>query len=84
MKFSRQLVLSSLAVFVLSACSGSATQRRQAKDDFAYLETPPLEQWQLPEGATPQFYPNYNILRVSLRVALVSKWISVHLSKFWN
>ncbi|ELV8653984.1 TPA: outer membrane protein assembly factor BamC [Vibrio vulnificus] len=61
MKFSRQLVLSSLAVFVLSACSGSATQRRQAKDDFAYLETPPLEQWQLPEGATPQFYPNYNI-----------------------
>ncbi len=41
--------------------SGSATQRRQAKDDFAYLETPPLEQWQLPEGATPQFYPNYNI-----------------------
>ncbi|EPN4992813.1 outer membrane protein assembly factor BamC [Vibrio vulnificus] len=61
MKFSRQLVLSSLAVFVLSACSGSATQRRQAKDDFAYLETPPLEPWQLPEGATPQFYPNYNI-----------------------
>ncbi|ELP5728446.1 outer membrane protein assembly factor BamC [Vibrio vulnificus] len=61
MKFSRQLVLSSLAVFVLSACSGSPTQRRQAKDDFAYLETPPLEQWQLPEGATPQFYPNYNI-----------------------
>ncbi|HFQ5175401.1 TPA: outer membrane protein assembly factor BamC [Vibrio vulnificus] len=61
MKFSRQLVLSSLAVFVLSACSGSATQRRQAKDDFAYLETPQLEQWQLPEGATPQFYPNYNI-----------------------
>ena len=61
MKFSRQLVLSSLAVLVLSACSGSATQRRQAKDDFAYLETPPLEQWQLPEGATPQFYPNYNI-----------------------
>ncbi|EJE8557291.1 outer membrane protein assembly factor BamC [Vibrio vulnificus] len=61
MKFSRQLVLSSLAVFVLSACSGSATQRRQAKDDFAYLETPPLEQWQLPEGATPQFYPNYDI-----------------------
>ncbi|RZQ05557.1 outer membrane protein assembly factor BamC [Vibrio vulnificus] len=61
MKFSRQLVLSSLAVFVLSACSGSATQRRQAKDDFAYLETPLLEQWQLPEGATPQFYPNYNI-----------------------
>lgn len=61
MKFSRQLVLGSLAVLVLSACSGSATQRRQAKDDFAYLETPPLEQWQLPEGATPQFYPNYNI-----------------------
>lgn len=61
MKFTHQLVISSLAVFVLSACAGNASQRRQAKDDFAYLETPVLKEWQLPEGATPQFYPNYQI-----------------------
>lgn len=61
MKFTHQLVISSLAVFVLSACSGGASQRRQAKDDFEYLETPALKEWQLPQGATPQFYPNYEI-----------------------
>lgn len=61
MKLSHQLVLSSLAVFVLTACSGSATQRRQAKDDFEYLDTPALEEWNLPEDAKPQFYTNYKI-----------------------
>ncbi|NOH81986.1 outer membrane protein assembly factor BamC [Vibrio sp. RE86] len=61
MKLSHQLVVSSLAVFVLSACSGSATQRRQAKDDFEYLNTPQLQEWTLADGATPEFYQNYNI-----------------------
>lgn len=61
MKLSHQLVVSSLAVFVLSACSGSATQRRQAKDDFEYLNTTPMQEWKLAEGATPQFYTNYKI-----------------------
>lgn len=61
MKYSHQLVIGSLAVFVLTACSGSASQRRQAKDDFEYLETPEFSQWQLPEDAVPQFYPNYDI-----------------------
>ncbi|MBE3665312.1 outer membrane protein assembly factor BamC [Vibrio navarrensis] len=61
MKFSRQLVLSSLAVLVLTACSNSPTQRRQAKDDFTYLETVDLQTWNLPEGATAQFYPNFDI-----------------------
>lgn len=61
MKFSHQLVLSSLAVFVLSACSGGANQRRQAKDDFAYLNTPGLKELNLPQDAEPQFYPNYRI-----------------------
>lgn len=61
MKFSRQLVLSSLAVLVLTACSNSPTQRRQAKDDFTYLETTDLQTWNLPEGATAQFYPNFDI-----------------------
>ncbi|MEZ9289143.1 outer membrane protein assembly factor BamC [Vibrio lentus] len=61
MKYSHQLVIGSLAVFVLTACSGSPTQRRQAKDDFEYLETPEFSQWQLPEDAQPQFYPNFDI-----------------------
>ncbi|ELV8623434.1 outer membrane protein assembly factor BamC [Vibrio cidicii] len=61
MKFSRQLVLSSLAVLVLTACSNSPTQRRQAKDDFTYLETADLQTWNLPDGATAQFYPNFDI-----------------------
>lgn len=61
MKLSSQLVLSSLAVFVLTACSGGATQRRQAKDDFEYLNTPTLGEWNAPQGAQPQFYPNYEI-----------------------
>ncbi|MGR5235543.1 outer membrane protein assembly factor BamC [Vibrio alfacsensis] len=61
MKLSSQLVLSSLAVFVLTACSGGANQRRQAKDDFEYLNTPALEEWTVSQGAQPQFYPNYTI-----------------------
>ncbi|MGR4991187.1 outer membrane protein assembly factor BamC [Vibrio rotiferianus] len=61
MKLSSQLVMSSLAVFVLTACSGGANQRRQAKDDFEYLDTEPLSEWNMPADAQPQFYPNYDI-----------------------
>ena len=61
MKFSRQLVLSSLAVFVLSACSSSPAERRQARDDFSYIKTKEFEPWKVPEGADIRFYPNYNI-----------------------
>ncbi|WP_394241780.1 outer membrane protein assembly factor BamC [Vibrio astriarenae] len=61
MKFSRQLVVGSLAVFVLSACSGSASQRRQAKDDFEYLNTPELKEWTAAEGSQVEIYPNYRI-----------------------
>ncbi|MDN3682671.1 outer membrane protein assembly factor BamC [Vibrio tapetis subsp. quintayensis] len=61
MKLSAQLVTGSLAVFVLSACSSDPSDRRQAKDDFSYLETPSLQQMVLPEEATPQFYPDFDI-----------------------
>ncbi|MDF2155495.1 outer membrane protein assembly factor BamC [Vibrio sp. CAU 1672] len=61
MKLSSQLVLSSLAVFVLTACSGGADRRRQAKDDFEYLEATPLTEWNVPQGAEPNFYPNFDI-----------------------
>ncbi len=61
MKLSSQLVLSSLAVFVLTACTGGATQRRQAKDDFEYLNTPSLGTMNVPQGAQSQHYPNFDI-----------------------
>ncbi len=61
MKFSHQLVVSSLAVFVLSACSSSPTQRRQAKDDFEYLDTPALTEWHNPAGVKRQRYANFDI-----------------------
>ena len=61
MKFSHQLVISSLAVLVLSACSGGPEQRRQAKDDFEYLNTPSFEKWAVQSDAKEQFYPNYDI-----------------------
>ncbi|MGY3570407.1 outer membrane protein assembly factor BamC [Vibrio paucivorans] len=61
MKFSNQLVISSLAVFVLSACSSDPSQRRQAKDDFEYLNTADMQEWTLPEGVDVKTYPNYQI-----------------------
>lgn len=61
MKLSPQLVVSSLAVFVLSACSGSADQRRQADNDFNYLNTAPLIEWKSLEGSELRVYNNYQI-----------------------
>lgn len=61
MKLSSQLVVSSLAVFVLSACSGGAEQRRQADNDFDYLNTPSLENWTPLVGSETRFYTNYQI-----------------------
>ena len=61
MKLSHQLVVSTLAVLVLSACSSSPAQRRQAKNDFDYLNTTPLKDLQLLEDAEPEFYKTYQI-----------------------
>ncbi|MDV7105076.1 outer membrane protein assembly factor BamC [Vibrio sp. TH_r3] len=61
MKFSHQLVIGSLAVLVLSACASSPEQRRQAKDDFEYLDTVAFESWKVQEDAIGEFYPNYDI-----------------------
>ncbi|MGR5470582.1 outer membrane protein assembly factor BamC, partial [Vibrio astriarenae] len=38
-----------------------ANQRRQAKDDCEYLNTPAVDEWSVPVDAQPQFYPNYQI-----------------------
>lgn len=46
MKFSYQLTSAVVAAFFLSACAESPMERNQAKDDFAYLETPAFSQWQ--------------------------------------
>jgi outer membrane protein assembly factor BamC len=61
MKLSHQLVISTLAVLVLSACSSSPAQRRQAKNDFDYLNTTPLKDLQLLKDAKPEFYNTYQI-----------------------
>lgn len=61
MKFSHQLVTSSLAVLVLSACSASPEQRRQANDNFDYLDTQSFESWTMPAGAKEERYPNFDI-----------------------
>jgi outer membrane protein assembly factor BamC len=61
MKFSYQLATSALAVFVLSACSDSAIELHQAKDDFDYVNSKAVPHWQSEEGAVPQFYQNYKI-----------------------
>lgn len=61
MKFVNQLVISSLAVAILSGCAGSAAERRQAKDDFKYLDvesTPPLAS---SPNQTLEHYPDYDI-----------------------
>ena len=61
MKVNTRFVVGSLMIAVLSACSSSPTERRQAKQDFKYLETKPLKEWQQPAEAKPEFYPQYDI-----------------------
>lgn len=61
MKFTHQLVVGSLAALMLSACSGDPAQRRQAKDDFEYLNTSELSTWTPLAASQPQFYQNYQI-----------------------
>ncbi|CED72100.1 lipoprotein 34 NlpB [Aliivibrio wodanis] len=61
MKVNTRFVVGSLMIAVLSACSSSPTERRQAKQDFKYLETQPLKEWQQPTEAKPEFYTQYDI-----------------------
>ncbi|OOE96023.1 MULTISPECIES: outer membrane protein assembly factor BamC [unclassified Salinivibrio] len=56
-----KLGLCAIMVTGLVACSGGAEQRRQAKDDFSYLQTTPLSQWQTLPDQAPYFSTNYQI-----------------------
>lgn len=84
MKVNTRFVVGSLMIAVLSACSSSPTERRQAKQDFKYLETTPLVEWKEPADAKPEFYPQYDIPKGSLQVVSVKKWIFVLLNKYLN
>lgn len=52
--------LSAVMVAMLAACS-SADSRRQASDDFKYLETPPLSDWKNLPDQQPEFSGAYRI-----------------------
>lgn len=56
-----RLGLCAIMVTGLVACSGGAEQRRQAKDDFDYLNTTPLSEWQTLPDQAPYFSTNYQI-----------------------
>ncbi|OAN18730.1 outer membrane assembly protein BamC [Photobacterium jeanii] len=53
MNSKHRFVLTTLMVATLAACSGSEERRRQANQDFTYLETKPLMEWELPAGTEP-------------------------------
>ncbi|CAM2771290.1 outer membrane protein assembly factor BamC [Vibrio rarus] len=61
MKFVNQLVISSLAVAILSGCAGSAAERRQAKDDFKYLDVKPYSGLVSAPEQQLEVYPDYTI-----------------------
>ncbi|MDP5254818.1 MULTISPECIES: outer membrane protein assembly factor BamC [unclassified Vibrio] len=61
MKFSRQLVMSSMALLVLSACSSDPAKRRQADDGFTYLNNQATATLEYPQGNKPPFYQDYVI-----------------------
>lgn len=63
MKFSYQLMGTTVAVLLLSACSKSPLERNQAKDDFEYLNTPKFTKWQTNDDAVAQSYRQFTIPR---------------------
>lgn len=56
-----RLVLTTVMVASLAACTGGAERRRQANQDFTYLDTKPLESWTLPAGVKPFAVTDYAI-----------------------
>ncbi|MCW8331788.1 outer membrane protein assembly factor BamC [Photobacterium sp. SDRW27] len=61
MNYKYRLVVTAVMVATLAGCSGGAERRRQANQDFTYLETKPLESWTLPSGAQASQVNDYVI-----------------------
>ncbi|GAL08466.1 lipoprotein-34 precursor [Photobacterium aphoticum] len=61
MNYKYKLVAAAVAVVTLAGCSDGADRRRQANQDFNYLETTPLETWTIPAGAQPSQNTEYAI-----------------------
>lgn len=61
MKFSGQLVVSVLAVSLLSACSNQAQERKQARDDFSYLNASGFKAWNTPPNSKFEATPSFQI-----------------------
>ncbi|MCD9516321.1 outer membrane protein assembly factor BamC [Photobacterium carnosum] len=61
MNYKYRLALAAVVVTTITACSGGTDSRRQAAQDFNYLNTPSLESWTLPAGAQPFSNTNYAI-----------------------
>ncbi|MGF1702791.1 outer membrane protein assembly factor BamC [Photobacterium makurazakiensis] len=61
MNYKYKLVVTAVAVAILAGCSDGADRRRQANQDFEYLNTKPLEEWTLPAGAQPSQVSDYTI-----------------------
>lgn len=61
MNYKYRLVVTAVMVATLAGCSGGAERRRQANQDFTYLETKPLESWSLPSGAQASQVSDYAI-----------------------
>lgn len=61
MKNQYRLAITAVMVATLAGCSGGAERRRQANQDFNYLETKPLQSWNVPAGAQPSQVDDYRI-----------------------
>lgn len=61
MRFSYQLMATTIAALLVTACSKSPLERNQAKDDFEYLNTPAFTQWQLSSDAVSESYREFTI-----------------------
>jgi outer membrane protein assembly factor BamC len=61
MRFSYQLMATTIAALLVTACSESVLERNQAKDDFDYLKTPAFTKWQLNDDAQAESYREFTI-----------------------
>lgn len=61
MNYKYRLALAAVVMTSVTACSGGPDTRRQAAQDFNYLNTPALESWTLAAGAQPFSSTNYSI-----------------------